>query len=491
MKKLFKTAVTFIIAITVYSCAEDLYTVPDDLVVHDFVWKGLNAYYLHQDEILDLSDRRFTSDIELERYLNGFSTYNELFSNLTLSTDVKSALLEDYTNLDVIPLRTGFTNGLEFGIIVEPGSTDNVIGFVSHILSNSDASTKNILRGEFFNAVDGEQLTRNNFESLLISGSDIFDLNMIDFDGVTVTPNMKIVSLEKLTYNYPATYIEKVISYGTNNIGYLMYNNDFSSNYLNDLNTTFLNFKNEDVNELVLDLRYNIGGGSFVRDLSKIATMITGQFPDEILLKEEWNVKAQPWFLANQPDSLLTKFPTKMNLTTDINSLNLTDVYIVLNGTSYTGSSSTELLINSLKPYINVHVIGTQTSGNNTGAITLYNSQDYDFPLRNETHTVALQPIVLSFLNNNDETYENGFTANITLCPNEDVLNLGILGDVTDPILDRIINFINTGTAGTNPVCNPNNFEFLYNSINTQRQNDNSVFIRQNLPNTYQGENFN
>ncbi len=72
--------------------------------------------------------------------------------------------------------------------------------------------------------------------------------------------------------------------------------------------------------------------------------MITGQFPDEVVIKEEWNSKAQPWFLANQPDSLITKFPTKLNTTTDINSLNLTDVYIILNGDSFTGSSAIELL---------------------------------------------------------------------------------------------------------------------------------------------------
>ena len=37
--------------------------------------------------------------------------------------------------------------------------------------------------------------------------------------------------------------------------------------------------------------------------------MISGQFINEVLIKEKWNVKAQPWFLANQPDSLLTRFP--------------------------------------------------------------------------------------------------------------------------------------------------------------------------------------
>jgi len=33
-------------------------------------------------------------------------------------------------------------------------------------------------------------------------------------------------------------------------------------------------------------------------------------------------------------------------------------------------------------------------------------------------------------------------------------------------------------------VCNPNNFEYLYNSVRTQRITDTGVFIKQVLPNT-------
>ena len=156
---------------------------------------------------------------------------------------------------------------------------------------------------------------------------------------------------------------------------------------------------------------------------------------------------------------------------------------MILNGDNFTGSSSVELLINSLKPYINVHIIGNQTSGNNTGAITLYNSEDYDFPLRNETHTVALQPKVLSFLNKDDQTYENGFTPNIPLCENEDVLNLGVIGENSDPILNNILEYISTGVAVSNTNCNLNDFEYLYNSMDTQRVTNTGVVIKQNLPN--------
>ena len=471
------------IFITIFASCSKEYEVPQGLVVHDFVWKGLNAYYLYQHEITDLADTRFNSDQQLNTYLSTFPDYNSLFSNLLISSDAKSSLIEDYNTILNSELRTAFTNGLEFGIIAEPSSTENVLGYVTHILPNSDAANKLIKRGEFFHAVNGIQLTRTNYIDLLVNGSDNFTLQMASFNGTLSIPNTKIVPLEKQNYNYTPTFLEKIITQGSDKIGYVAYNNDFSSTYINDLNNTFLTFKNQDITELIIDLRNNVGGGSFVKSISQIAAMISGQFTNEVLIKEEWNSKAQPWFLANQPDSLLTKFPDKLNVSTPINSLDLKDVYIILNGTNFSGSSAVELLINSLKSYINVHIVGNNTAGNNKGSITLYHSIDYDFPLRNSTHTVALQPIVLSFLNKNDQTYSDGFEPNIILCQNEDLLNLGVLGETSDPILNRVLNYISTGSTGPYPACNPYNFEYLFNSISPQREIDKGVFINQNLPN--------
>ena len=66
----------------------------------------------------------------------------------------------------------------------------------------------------------------------------------------------------------------------------LLYNNDFSANYIGDLNATMQEFKNESVNELIIDLRYSIGSDSYAKTISEIASMITGQFPNEIFIKE-------------------------------------------------------------------------------------------------------------------------------------------------------------------------------------------------------------
>ena len=50
--------------------------------------------------------------------------------------------------------------------------------------------------------------------------------------------------------------------------------------------------------------------------------------------------------------------------------------------------------------------------------------------------------------------------------------------------LTNVLNYISTGNNGANSNCNPNNFEFIYNSINAHREVDKGVFIKQDLPNT-------
>ena len=493
MKNPFKILLFLFVSIVLYNCTKED-EIPVDVEINDFVWKAMNAYYLYQDQIPDLADRRFNNQPELNNYLREFTTPNDLFLNLLHdrpNSDNKSVLINDFNLIQQPALRVSTTHGVEYGIIAEPGSADNVLGYVQYILPNSDASTKDIKRGDFFFGVDSIQLTRNNYQDLLLnSTADTLKLNMAIFDGITVeedsirTPLDTIAREIKLVqkgYIHPPVFMAKNIVNGTNNIGYLLYNNHFSTNYINDLNNTFLQFKNQSVNQLILDFRYNIGGGSFIKNMSQIASMITGQFTNETFAKKRWNTKAQTWFEANQPDSLITKFTNRIYNSNPVNSLGLTDVYIILNGSS----SAVELLINSLESHINVHLINSGiTNGNNTASMTLYNSIDYDSIGNNTNHTVAVQPIVAELLNSNDTTYEDGFTPILTTCTQESILNLGVLGEVSDPLLNEVLNIINGNLPSPPSVCNPNNFTFLYNSVSNQQIIDTGILFEQDLPNT-------
>ena len=118
-----------------------------DVEINDFVWKAMNAYYLYQNQIPDLADRRFNSQPELNNYLRSFTTPNELFLNVLHdrpTIDNKSTLLNDYNLINRPSNRTSTTHGVEYGIIAEPGSATNVIGYVQYILPNSNAAIQYI-----------------------------------------------------------------------------------------------------------------------------------------------------------------------------------------------------------------------------------------------------------------------------------------------------------------------------------------------------------
>ena len=491
MKNTFLKRVALVLLVGVsFSSCENSDPITVDIETQDFVWKGLNAYYLYQDQVESLSDSRFSSDIQLVNYLTNFSSPEDIFNSLTIAGDNRSSLVSNFNLINTAtPFRNSFTTGLEFGVMKDQTRIDSIVGYVLDVLPYSYASTKNIARGEFFYAVVDEnnniiRLAEDNYiDNLIEYQQSTLSLLMADFDGTTLTPNGKRVDLIKEQYQHPAIHLKNVIDLAPTKVGYLMYQNDFSRNYIQDLNATMLEFRNEPIDELILDLRYNIGGGSFANIVAEISSMITGQFANEVLIKETWNTKAQEWFQLNQPDSIVTRFPTTLENGTTINSLNLTDIYIVLNGNDYRGNAALELLINSLDAYMNVHVIGNSTIGNNIGAITLYDSPDYDFFAMNVNHTYALQPAVLTFSNLNDQTYQNGLSPVMQLCPTENPLELGELGEATDPILNRILNYITTGTIAAPPACNSLGLEILYNSIHDQIIEDNGIFIKQDLPN--------
>ena len=88
--------------------------------------------------------------------------------------------------------------------------------------------------------------------------------------------------------------------------------------------------------------------------------MITGQFSGEIFAQEVWNNKLMEYWQNNNEESLYNRFTNEIVDGGSINSLGLEQVYIL---TSSETASASELLINGLKPYINVFQIGEPTVG--------------------------------------------------------------------------------------------------------------------------------
>lgn len=437
------------------SCEDyDDTAVPSNLEVNDFIWKGLNLYYLWQGDVPNLSDKQFDTQKDLNSFLYGYPSPEKLFQDLLNkpvskfpnegeAIDRFSFMYSDYTQLEGVLSGTTKNNGVEYKLYYKNKTDNDVIGVVKYILPNSDASEKDIQRGAIFYAVDGVKLYRdrstgnNNFNSLLNS-SDSYTLNFADYDNGNFTPNGRSVNLTKTVVSENPVYISKVIESGSHKIGYLMYNGFYTS-YETQLNNAFGALKAEGITDFVLDLRYNPGGA--IVTATRLASMITGQFTGQVFAKQQWNNKVESYFASNNPSSLLNLYTDKINTNASINSLNLSKIYIL---TSKSTASASELVINGLKPYISVVQIGETTTGKNVGSITLYDSPNFTKKNVNPNHRYAMQPLVLKIVNKTGfGDYINGLVPDFKL--EEDISNFGILGDSNEPLLNMAINKITGG----------------------------------------------
>jgi C-terminal processing protease CtpA/Prc len=432
-KKVIILVLTCVTLFTVTSCFEDL---DDNAIatsdINDFVWKGMNAVYLYKSEIPDLANNRFSSNEDYSNYLNSFSTPEDLFESLKYlpnSVDRFSRIYSNYFDLQNLLQGTSLNNGIEFNLYRVPGSETEVYGAITLVLNNSIADNLGLERGQIFRAVDGTELTTENFNNLLSQNS--YTLNFADYDtngtpelqDDTITLNNENASLTKVAYTENPVHKIEILNVNTTTVGYLMYNG-FNANFNEALNTAFGQFQAANIDELVIDLRYN-GGGS-VQTAAYLGSMVTGQFTGDIYSKLFYNEN-----LSNNDKNYL--FTNSIEDGGTINSLNLSKVYVLT--TNRRTASASELVINSLKPYIEVVVIGENTVGKTQASVTVYDSPSlFSDENVNPSHTYAMQPLIANSTNVNDQLVPpNGLTPNIDLT--EVPFNLGTLGAISEPLL--------------------------------------------------------
>ncbi|MEO6346728.1 MAG: S41 family peptidase, partial [Aquaticitalea sp.] len=321
-----------------------------------------------------------------------------------------------------------------------PGSTTEVFGIVRLVLHNSVADNLGIKRGQVFKGISGTNLV-NDIALLnnLLNQND-YSLNLADYnnngtpqvDDDTIVPNNQIVDLNKEPYTENPVYISEVLQVNGENVGYLMYN-AFNASFANELNEAFATFKASNVQDLVLDLRYN--GGGRVDVAAFLGSMITGQFNDQVFSKLVYNSDQQ----SNNTNYNFTN--SLGNGGSAINSLNLSRVYVL---TSSRTASASEMIINSLKEYITVIQIGDTTVGKSQASTIIYDSPTlFSSANVNPNHTYAMLPLIAISVNKNDgRVPPTGLVPDNIFKVIESPRNLGVLGDPSEPLLARAIQHI-------------------------------------------------
>ena len=390
----------------------------NDFEIEDFIWEGLNNYYYWQNSVPDLADNRFDSQKSYASFLSQFNEDHELlFESLLSDNDRFSWIMSDYTALEKQLSRIYTTSGMMIQL-ARVGQSEDLFAFVRYVLPDSDAATKNIVRGDLFLSVNNEQLTVDNFRELLSSEVESFSIQFAQISGQTIAPTGVSVDLVKAEIQENPIHIHKLIELNTAKIGYLMYNG-FVADFDEELESAFAEFQTQGVNQLIVDLRYNRGGR--ISSSIKLASMITGQFSGEVFAQTQHNDKLS----SLNEDYLFEATPVQ---------LKMDRIYVI---SSADTASASELLINGLSPYIDVILIGDDTTGKNVGSYSIYDWIDEEGNV-NPRHTWAMQPITLKIANSEGfADFESGLQADHSL--QEDFTNLGTLGEIDEPLLEKTL----------------------------------------------------
>jgi hypothetical protein len=115
--------------------------------------------------------------------------------------------------------------------------------------------------------------------------------------------------------------------------------------------------------------------------------------------------------------------------------------------TSTGTASASELIINNLKPFMNVILIGEHTYGKNVGSFTITdNTKRWNY---------GLQPITFKILNSLDQSEYgtvNGFLPDYALL--DDVLPYKLLGDPNETYLNKALSIIGPTAYKANAIVN-------------------------------------
>lgn len=456
-------ALTLLIGFS-YGCFED----NDDNAtgsssVKDFVWKAMNSVYLYNANVPDLADDRFITDSDYNNYLDGYSSPETLFESLVYdreNVDRFSIITSNYFELEQSLSGVAKRSGAEFNFYLVPGSITEVFGIVRLILPNSNASQTSLTRGQVFNKVNGTTMTTSNYRSLF--SSDTYTINLANYDDNntddisddSISDTAEDITLIKSIYTENPVYKTEVFNLNNKKIGYLMYNG-FVGEFDSELNNAFGTFKTENIDHLILDLRYNPGGS--VRTATALGSMITGGFNNQVFATLKYNEDLQ----NNNYDYVFTD---ELTNGTSINSLNLDKVYVLTSGAS---ASASEMIINSLKSYITVVQIGSTTVGKSQASQIIYDSSNFGRVNANPTHTYALLPLIAITVNkNNTVVPSSGLVPDIEF--KEKAANYGILGDPTEPLLEAALNEIQISGRYSNFESNNSDEITILNALDSK-----------------------
>ncbi len=347
-----------------------------------------------------------------------------IYSYISEVTSTKASVM---TKAGELASTTGLGIGPLFASLFETG-TDYIGLTVGYVYPGSPAEEAGLRRGDTIYQIGKNRITRNNYQSymqeLFYSPSGTYSISFARYEVNEAE--------EKYDLNLNNTVEVKTGEYGYNpvifaaimtnsnieddgsdttppfNIGYMV-TESFDSSAQEVLEYQIEQFIEAGITELILDLRFNVGGE--VQQSRYLASSIVGRdYDDKHFFKAEFNDgTVEAWKFKSGPSESdkLGQAP----------SMGLKRLWVVM---SENTASASELIIHGLRGVdFPVTLIGSRSEGKNVGMVVtqeVYNGRRFEFaPItyrglnaRDERAPAdGFEPDAGNMLNNQDSNYQN------------------------------------------------------------------------------------
>ncbi|MBN1926497.1 MAG: hypothetical protein JW798_11735 [Prolixibacteraceae bacterium] len=385
--RLFKIVLIIAVFVQVFVACESFPTDPPEKTANEYIYEKFLDWYLWYEQIPDIDPNGIESE---EALIDSIKFPDDRWS----FTAPYSEVLKWY--------QSGEYTGFGAGFVID---SDRIIK-ISLVYENSPLGRNGVERGWKVLSING--FTTNEIDSvnaaLSSNGEVLFEMEDHQGGLHSFTATREAISANSVLYS-------EVLNVDGHNIGYFVLNS-FIGTSPDELRTVIDSFNNDNITDLIVDLRYNGGG------LNNAAYQLVGMIGGEL-------VKGQVISSLIHNDKHTDKdVPTTSAYDGPV--FEAQNVYFITTGRT---ASASELVINSLEPYTDVTLVGSDTHGKPVGM--------YIFKV--EKLDLAILPISFKSINSMGYgDYYNGLPVDIAQTDDLD----HNWGDPEEAMLKKTLDFI-------------------------------------------------
>ncbi|MBN9381452.1 MAG: hypothetical protein J0H74_11835 [Chitinophagaceae bacterium] len=350
--------------------------------INQWILDSMRRYYYWGDAI---SAKPVSTDPDV--FFKSILSVNDRFSWISNGRDI------------LPPSNSYFTYGFHY-ILAQVDGYQGLVGVVTSVNTGGGADQAGFKRGSYFIAVNGEKISNGNMPviNLALRTPLSVKITPATYDNNEWKPFAEVVLFPGYALENPAQNVRTFQSNGVRT-GYLYYSS-FNESYDLQLLQAVNKLKLASITELILDIRYNAGGS--VASSAKLAALITNKLnaAETYAIYEGNHVEGKRG--RSLQEVLNTSSNTAGRKYEDLKpmQLSLNRVFILTTGGTV---SAAELIVNNLKPFLQVVQIGETTRGKNEAGFLIADG-------RNPTQVEwTLEPTVYKLFNKNNEgNYEKG-----------------------------------------------------------------------------------